>query len=97
MDAALTHDEFARQVNTRFQAQTDPGVELELIEVSELKLHPQQEEFTIVFRGPGNAFLEQGIRSLTHEQMGQFEIFLVPIRQDAQGFYYEAVFNRIRE
>jgi len=97
MDAALTHDEFARQVNTRFQAQTDPGVELELIEVSELKLHPQQEEFTIVFRGPDNAFLEQGIRSLTHEQMGQFEIFLVPIRQDAHGFYYEAVFNRIRE
>ena len=97
MDAALTHDEFARHVNTRFEAQTEPSVELELIEVSDLKLHPQQEEFTIVFRGPGNAFLEQGIRSLTHEQMGQFEIFLVPIRQDAQGFYYEAVFNRLRE
>jgi hypothetical protein len=97
MDAALTHDEFSRQVNTTFQVQTDPSVELELIEVSELKLHPQQEEFTIVFRGPGNAFLEQGIRSLTHEQMGQFEIFLVPIRQDEHGFYYEAVFNRIRE
>ena len=99
MEASLTHDEFASQVNTRFQVQTDedPKVELDLIEVSDLKLHPQQEEFTIVFRGSLNAFLEQGIRSLTHEQMGQFELFLVPIRQDAHGFYYEAVFNRIRE
>ena len=99
MEASLTHEAFARQVNTRFQVQTgdDTPLELELIEISELKLYPQQEEFTIVFRGPGNAFLEQGIRSLKHEQMGQFEIFLVPIRQDAQGFYYEAVFNRVRE
>jgi hypothetical protein len=29
--------------------------------------------------------------------MGQFELFIVPVKQDAQGFYYEAVFNRIRE
>ena len=99
MEAALTHEAFAGQVNTRFQVQTDQNtiVELDLIDVSDLKLHPQQEEFTIVFRGPLNAFLNQGIRSLTHEQMGQFEIFLVPIRQDEHGFYYEAVFNRIRE
>ena len=99
MEAALTHDEFARQVNTMFQIQSaeGPDVDLDLIEVSDLKLHPQQEEFTIVFRGPLNAFLDQGIRAVTHEQMGQFEIFLVPIRQDQHGFYYEAVFNRIRE
>jgi hypothetical protein len=29
--------------------------------------------------------------------MGQLDLFIVPIRQDAQGFYYEAIFNRIRE
>jgi hypothetical protein len=70
---------------------------MELAEISELKVHPNQEEFAIVFRGPSNAFLQQGIRSVTHEQMGQFELFLVPIQQDTQGFYYEAVFNRVRE
>jgi hypothetical protein len=99
MPPALTHDEFSQHVNTRFQVQIDDGttIEMELAEISELKVHPNQEEFAVVFRGPSNAFLQQGIRSVTHEQMGQFELFLVPIQQDTQGFYYEAVFNRVRE
>jgi len=42
-------------------------------------------------------FLDQGVRPFKHEQMGEFEMFIVPIQQDANGFYYEAVFNRIRE
>lgn len=99
MPPALTHDEFSQHVNTRFQVQIDDGttIEMELAEISELKVHPNQEEFAVVFRGPSNAFLQQGIRSVTHEQMGQFDLFLVPIQQDTQGFYYEAVFNRVRE
>ena len=98
MEASLTHEAFTQLVNTKFEVRLDQqnGVELELTEVSELKLYPQQEQFAIVFRGPGNMFLDQGMRFLTHEQLGQFEIFIVPIRQDEQGFYYEAVFNRIR-
>ena len=99
MEASLTHEEFSKHANTKFQVQLDqhPPVELDLIEVSELKIYPQQEEFTVVFRGPLEAFLDQGVRSLKHDQMGEFELFIVPINQDAQGFYYEAVFNRIRE
>ena len=96
MEAALTHEEFSKHVNARFQVQ-DTDLKLELIEISELKLYPEQEEFAIVFRGPTNAFLGQGICILSHEQMGQFELFIVPIRQDQDGFYYEAVFNRLRE
>jgi hypothetical protein len=42
-------------------------------------------------------FLGQGVRNFQHEQMGNFELFIVPVQQDAQGFYYEAVFNRIRD
>lgn len=99
MEASLTHEAFSRQLNSKFQVHLDENtsVELELIEVSELKLHPRQEEFTIVFRGPLNAFLGQGAGNFRHEQMGEFELFIVPIRQDGQGFYYEAVFNRVRE
>ena len=99
MEAALTHEAFNQQAGTRFQVQVDEStnVELELVEVSELKIYPRQEEFSVVFRGPADAFLDQGGRLFTHDQMGQFELFIVPIRQDAQGIYYEAVFNRIRE
>ena len=99
MEASLTHEAFTQQAHTKFKVQVDEntGVELELAEVSELKLYPRQEEFTIVFRGPSNAFLDQGVRLFTHDQIGEFELFIVPIRQDEQGFYYEAVFNRIRD
>ena len=99
MEASLTHEAFTQQAGTKFKVQVDEnnGVELELAEVSELKLYPRQEEFTIVFRGPSNAFLDQGVRLFTHDQIGEFELFIVPIRQDEQGFYYEAVFNRIRD
>lgn len=99
MEASLTHEEFTKHANTRFQVQGDENapVELELTAVSEIKLYPQQEEFSVQFRGPLNMFLGQGARDFTHEQMGQFELFIVPIRQDEQGFYYEAIFNRLRD
>ncbi len=99
MEASLTHEEFSKHANTKFQVQLDqlPPVELELIEVSEFKIHPHQEEFTVLFRGPLDAFLDQGVRFLKHDQMGEFELFIVPVNQDAEGIYYEAVFNRIRE
>lgn len=99
MEASLTHEAFTQHAGTKFQVQVDgnTGVELELAEVSEIKVYPRQEEFSLVFRGPSDAFLDQGVRSFTHDQMGQFELFIVPIRQDERGFYYEAVFNRIRE
>jgi hypothetical protein len=99
MEASLTHDAFSQNANTKFQVQVDENspVELELTNVSELKVYPQQEEFTLTFRGPLSQFLDQGVRPFKHEQMGEFEMFIVPIQQDANGFYYEAVFNRIRE
>ena len=99
MEASLTHEAFAQQRNTKFQVQLDQDkvVELELIEISALKIYPQQEEFALEFRGPLENFLGQGVRYFRHDKMGEFELFIVPVRQDAEGFYYEAVFNRIRE
>ena len=99
MEASLTHEEFSKHANTKFQVQVGENahVDVDLISVSELKIYPQQEEFAVEFLGPSNIFLGQGLRNFAHEQMGQFELFIVPIKQDAQGFYYEAVFNRIRE
>ena len=99
MEASLTHEEFTKNANTKFQVQIDENtqVDLELTSISELKLYPQQEEFALEFRGPSNMFLGQGVRNFAHDQMGQFELFIVPIKQDAQGFYYEAVFNRLHQ
>ena len=38
----------------------------------------------------------QGMRSFDHDKLGRFELFIVPIRQDGEGYYYEAVFSRFR-
>ena len=97
MAETFTQEAFAKHLNTKFQVQLEAGqsVELRLIEVSELKSYERQEEFWILFLGPNEAFLGQGTRLMQHDEMGQLELFLVPIKQDDQGFYYEAVFNRI--
>lgn len=94
----LTHEAFRQQAGTKFQVQVgeDSTVELDLVEISDIKLYPGQEQFAVVFRGPLSAFLGQGVRPFSHDEMGQFEIFIVPIRQDERGFYYEAIFNRLR-
>lgn len=99
METVLTHENFTKNVNTKFQVQVDENtpVELELTSISEVKVYPLQEEFAIEFRGPLNVYLGQGSRNFTHEQMGEFELFIVPVNQDEHGFYYEAVFNRLRE
>lgn len=99
MEVALTHEEFTQHANTSFMVEVEgqDSLPLELAEISDLKVSARQEEFAVVFRGPLDKFLGQGTRLLTHEQMGQFELFLVPIKHDEQGVYYEAVFNRVRE
>jgi uncharacterized protein DUF6916 len=99
MEASLTHEAFSRNANTEFRVVIDENtsVPLELTNVSELKLYPQQEEFALEFRGPLNMFLDQGVRNVSHDQIGEFELFIVPIKQDERGFYYEAIFNRLRQ
>lgn len=52
-----------------------------------------REPFSLLFCGPLEQFLEQHMYSLHHAELGQLELFLVPVKQDDNGFYYEAVFG----
>ncbi len=49
--------------------------------------------FSIVFRGPGDILLPQAIYRVEHDQIGTFDLFIVPIGRDTAGLRYEAVFN----
>jgi hypothetical protein len=94
----LSHAGFAEQVNSKFFLRSeDREIELELSQVSELKVTPGQEVFSLVFRGPATFVLPQQCYQLEHDQMGAFDILIVPIRRDDKGVYYEAVFNRLVE
>jgi hypothetical protein len=94
----LTHDSFAGQLNTPFLIQHGRrSVMIELIDASELRLYAGYESFSLVFRGPLDSILQQAIYPFHHDALGGFDLFIVPIRQDAQGFYDESVFNRLRQ
>ena len=94
----LTHETLTKNLQTKFRTLAGPDkyVEVELIEVSALTGLPHQEQFTITFRGPREAGLGQGTRLFAHENLGESEVFIVPIRNDEHYIYYEAVFNRLR-
>lgn len=96
MDMDLTHETLTNFLNTEFQV--DRGgekIQLFLIEISKLKKNERQEQFSIVFRGPLEPPLSQGIHQFQHAKIGSFELFVVPINRDEEGYQYEAVFNRL--
>jgi hypothetical protein len=56
----------------------------------------RSERFSLLFRGPHEAQLPQGMYEMRHGHLGTFGLLLVPIGRDRDGVYYEAVFNRLR-
>jgi hypothetical protein len=106
MPERLNEEDFRKHVGTKFRVRLDeiegaPGVELELDEVVPYPSlsHPRgdAERFSAYFYGPGDFFLPQRIYKLEHEQMGENEIFLVPVAQNERGFRYEAVVSNFKE
>jgi Domain of unknown function (DUF6916) len=99
MTTSLTHDQFSKHVNTPFRIHhsVDSIVEAELSEISDLQRSADTERFWMIFRAPKDAFLQQGTYELEHAAMGQFPLFIVPVKEDQQWFYYEAVFNQLNE
>ena len=96
--AALTEAEFSRHLNTDFDL-TFGEEQLHLRLVAVKPYLPQaneqsgMERFSLFFDGPLDRYLPQRVYRLTHEAMGEIDIFLVPIEKKESAFRYEAVFN----
>lgn len=92
----LKLENFSQHLNSKFavKRETERPVELELVEATDLGSTPRLEQFSIIFRGPHNPKLEQAIYSLEHQEIGAFDLFIVPIKRGEDGIYYEAIFNR---
>lgn len=72
------------------------GPELVLESVSELAEQGDYLAYSLVFAGPADEMLAQGLIELEHDTIGLQAIFLVPIGADADVVRYEAVFNQHR-
>lgn len=102
MTATLTEEEFSKHVKTTFHVKfTDGQIDLELDEVKGYRNKAVErqgmERFSAFFQGPAQPLLPQHVYLMEHDQMGEFEIFLVPVSQDERGLRYEAVFNYFNE
>ncbi len=90
---------FAPHVDSTFSIKEgETSVDLKLVEAKEIGSEASQREgerkpFSLIFRGPAGAALEQQIFKLEHDKAGTLEIFLVPVHPDEEGPCYEAVFN----
>ena len=99
MSEFQTAADFAKHVNTNFRVEVESPkpIDIKLITVTPRRIEPHEEagmeRFSVVFSGPQDTFLPQNIYRVVHPEMGEFEVFLVPIKQEADGFKYEAVYN----
>lgn len=87
---------FVENLNTVFKASREETVfEMELIEVTDRKSTPMQEQFSIFFRAAGDVPPEQAVFHIEHDVLPSGELFLVPVSQDGGGLIFQAVFNRL--
>lgn len=88
---------YLEQLNTKFSVMLEDVnvLDLELIKVEDAKARAGFEQFSLVFRGPLEVSLSQGMYRMEHESLEASDVFVVPVARDEQGFYYEACFNRL--
>jgi hypothetical protein len=98
MTTNFSAEEFEAVRGTSFRTRADdvglPDLRLESVDRFDAPAGaPRRDPFALVFVGPQPA-LEQRIYTLSHTELGEVDIFLVPIGLDADGSVrYEAVFN----
>ena len=94
----LTYETFRDRKGQSFR-DTGAGIDLELLEVDDLTAVARnvpsdaRTPFSLIFRGPAEPAVSQGIRPLEHDELGTLEIFVVPIALEPDGMRYQAVFS----
>ena len=95
----LTQEKFRELLNSTFDVVGENGEALQFIltSVKDLGSIPRQEQFSLEFKGPTEPKLPQRMYEFSHETVGEFILFIVPIRNDGDVVVYESIFNRFIE
>jgi len=95
--AEATAGDFLPHLATGFTVMSGPDrvAILELREATELAPGEggRRPPFSLIFFGPTDPALQQGIYALSHAELGDFEIFLVPVGANRESRRYQAIFN----
>jgi hypothetical protein len=98
-----TQEEFKQHLNTPFRLQVNAPkpIDLTLVEVESRpsEAHEQQgmERFSVFFMGSPEFLLPQNTYRLAHPEMGEFDVFLVAVGKETDGYRYEAVYNYYKD
>jgi Domain of unknown function (DUF6916) len=98
---ALNHELFSQLLGQSFRVHLpeapDSTLHLTMSEVTVASAPGMEESsrqpFSLLFRGPPEPLLVQQVYTLEHEQLGELEIFLVPLGPQQDALLYEAVFS----
>ncbi|HPG40292.1 MAG TPA: hypothetical protein PLP19_14410 [bacterium] len=56
------------------------------------------EGFSLLFSGPLNHVFAQGNHKIKHDQIGEFDLFIVPVEYlKKDSMYYQAVFSSLKK
>ena len=93
-----TRDQFAANANSIFCAPLADGAiaEFALVKISDIAETAHTRSFSLLFRAPTDLPAVQTTYRLEHEMLGNLDLFLVPVRSDADGTYFESVFNFLK-
>lgn len=93
---ALTREFFEGRIGEVFTLETQPVVELKLVEVVPWGPQPKdggREPFRLDFIGPAGLRMPQQIYRLAHASIGTLELFLVQTGDAKDGSRVEAIFS----
>ena len=97
----LNMSSFKSQLGTNFLINHQASkVKFTLVNVTDFASRKQnaagKECFSLLFRGPKEATLQQDTYLIEHEQLGMFSFLVVPVgTKDTRAPHYEAVINRL--
>lgn len=90
---------FKELVGTKVAALSEAhgSVMLEITEAEQSPGDRPDNAFSVLFKGPLDAFLEQSTHQLTIGDHGDHAVFMVPINEHSDGYVYEAVFTAFKD
>lgn len=96
----LEHSHFVSHKGSTFKAKGEDGeLEVKLVDVSQNQTD-NIKGFSLLFEGPVDNQLLQGTYAMSHEDVGEHDIFITPVKADIHAtdvVHYEAVFQRLKD
>jgi hypothetical protein len=93
----ITMRHFVERTGTTFAVRAESGtVKLTCVSAEDHNVRKVRglDAFVVIFRGPGESPLTEGIYAFSHGSLDDFDLHIAPHGADAQGLLYQAVFCR---